>query len=204
MNKSCFVLIGAVVAMGSVSLYAGETMVTRTTTARTTGCDFRVDKCQTSVAQDPDYLRFRDYTTVPGTSTVSPELGNPACYRGSSVTFRDYAPPPLSVEDLLAQIREKLNKVNCPQVDFKFDETTGDITIHYIKTSCDCDCDWTINIRDVKPNDFIWKRSTDNYSNRLGQMERPKFHTASEKDADDIQSDLSQICTINAWQLNKD
>jgi hypothetical protein len=205
MNKSCFVLIVAIVAINPASLFAGETMITRTsqTTRSTTKCDFRVDKCETSVAEDPSYIHFKDYPTIPGAADVSPATGDPALYHVSSVIFKDYPPPPTTVEELLALIQEKLNKVNCPLVEFAYDDTTGDITIHYVHSDCDCDCDWTVNIRDVKADDFVWKRTKDNYSERLGQMERRKFHTANARDAQDIQSAFTQICVINAWTMSK-
>jgi hypothetical protein len=204
MNKSCFVLIAAIVAINPAALFAGVTMTTQTTqTSRSSAnCDFRVDKCETSVAEDPSYIRFKDFPVNAGTLTVSPATGDPTRYHACAVVFKDLPPPPTTVEDLLALIEKKLNKVNCPEIQFSFDEDTGDITVRYVHSACDCD--WTINIRDVKADDFVWKRTKDNYSEDLGQMERRKFHTANEHDAQDIQSALSQICTINAWTINKD
>ena len=197
MNKACFVLIVAIVAIYPASLFAGETMITRTSRP-TTGCDFRVDKCETSVAKDPSYMRFKDGTSIPGSTDVGSATADPAFYRSSNVTFRDYSPPQQTVEELLALIREKLS--NCPEVEFTFDDTTGDVTLRYLHSACGCE--WTVNIRDVKADDFVWQRTTDNYSERLGQMERRKFHCVSEKDAQDIESAFTQICVIKAWTIS--
>jgi len=165
-------------------------------------CDFRVDKCETSVATDPSYLHFHDGISHGASTEVGAATGDPALCR-SSLGFRDYPGiHPQTVDDLLALIRAKLNKVNCPQVELSFDEDTGDITVHYVHTECDCDCDWTINIRNVKTSDFVWIRTTDNYSPRLGQMERRKFHAANERDAQDIQSAFAGICVINSWTIS--
>jgi hypothetical protein len=198
MKKACLILIAV---MSPASLLAGVTMVTQTTVT-TRKCDFRVDKCETAVAVDPSYARFQDGTTHGGPGDVGSATGDPTLCR-SSFAFKDC--PPIhseTVEDLLALIRAKLNKVNCPQVELSFDEDTGDITVHYLRTECDCDCDWTLNVRDVKTGDFVWVRTTDNYSPRLGQMERRKFHAASEKDAQDIQSAFAGICVINNWRMS--
>ena len=168
-------------------------MVTQTTSSK--GCDFRVDKCQTEVATDPSYVHFHD-GSVHLTQDVTPAIGDPTQCHGYG--FKDYGPTHVvTVDDLLADIRAKLNK--CPDVTLTFDEDTGDITVHYLKATCDCDCDWTINIRDVQATDFVWTRTSDNYNPRLGQMERRKFHTVNEQDAQDIQSDFSQIRSINNW-----
>jgi hypothetical protein len=202
MKKTCFILTAIIVAMNPASLFAGETMVTQTTRPPTK-CDFRVDKCETSVATDPSYLRFKDGTPIPGPADISPATGDPGFYC-SSYAFQDYQSPTKSptLEELLALIQKKLS--NCPEVEFTFDEDTGDITIHYLHSDCDCNCDWTINVRNVKADDFVWKRTTDNYSPRLGQMERRKFHTTSEKDAQDIESACAQICAIKNWPISKD
>jgi hypothetical protein len=195
-NRACLVLIAA---LSPVSLFAGVTMVTQTTLPRV-GCDFRVDKCNTWVTEDPSYFHFRDGISIPGPANVGSANGDPTLYR-ASFGFRDYAPLHLeTVEDLLTLIRAKLS--NCPQVELSFDEDTGDITVHYLRTNCDCDCDWSVNVRDVKAGDFVWTRTTDNYSPRLGQMERRKFHTASQQDAQDIQSAFAQICAINNWTIS--
>jgi hypothetical protein len=192
MNKACFVLIAL---MSPASLFAGETMVTTHTTS---GCDFRVDKCQTSVATDPSYEHYKD-----GVSThvgdVTPLSGDPAAH-GPAFGFANYtAVHHLTLDELLALIRSKLS--NCPEVTVTYDNDTGFITVHYLKSTCDCDCDWVVNVRNVKANDFVLKRTTDNYSNRLGQMERLKFHCASEADAEDIQSACSRICALNNWTM---
>ena len=79
MNKACFILI---VSMIPASLFAGETMITHT--SRTAAkCDFRVDKCETSVATDPNYVRFNDGTSVPGPADVGSthrRLGFLSCF----------------------------------------------------------------------------------------------------------------------------
>jgi len=196
MNKSCLVLIAGIIAINPATLFAGETMITPTTRP-TAGCDFRVDKCETSVSTDPSYMRFKDGVAINGSTDIGSGTADPAFYRSSSITFRDYAPLQPTVEDLLALISKKLS--NCPEVEFTFDETTGDITIRYLHSACNCD--WTINIRDVKADDFVWKRTTDNYSEQLGQMERRKFHCVSEKDAQDIESAFNRICAIKGWQI---
>lgn len=195
MNKACLVLIAV---MSPAPLLAGVTMVTQTTLPPGK-CDFRVDKCQTAVATDPSDFIFRDGPSRPGPADVGPGNGDPTLYR-SKFGFKDFAPPRTeTVESLLALIRSKLS--NCPEVELSFDEDTGDITVHYLHSECDCDCDWTVNVRDVKTSDFVWVRTTDNYSPRLGQMELRKFHAASEKDAEDIQSAFAGICAINNWQI---
>jgi hypothetical protein len=200
MNQTCFALVAVIVALSPASLFAGETMVTQTTRPPA-GCDFRVDKCETSVATDPAYLHFKD-GTPPGRADRGAFTGDPALYH--SDTFQDYptSQQNLSVEDLLALIQKKLS--NCPEVELTFDDSTGDITVHYLHSTCDCDCDWTINIRDVKADDFVSRRTTDNYSERLGQMERRKFHCVSSKDAQDIEGAFHEICAINGWQISKD
>ncbi len=198
MNKACLVLI---VAMCSAPLFAGETMVTQETqTYRTTnGCNFRVDKCETSVATDPSYIRFKDGKPplIVGTSTAS---GGSSQYQ-SSFLFADYASSPQqpTVEELVALIRNKLS--NCPEVTVKYDDDSGDITVHYLTSTCNCDCDWVVNVRNVKADNFAWKRTRDNYSPYLGQMEREKFHCTSESDAQKIQSACEQICKINSWPM---
>jgi hypothetical protein len=196
MNKACLVLIAV---MSPASLFAGVTMVTRTTLPPNK-CDFRVDKCQTEVATDPSDFTFRDGASRPGPAEVGAANGDPTLCR-SSFGFKDFAPLRTeTVEGLLALIRAKLS--NCPDVELLYDDDTGDITVHYLKTDCDCDCDWTINVRNVKTSDFVWMRTTDNYSPRLGQMERGKFHAASEKDAEDIQSAFAGICSIHNWTIS--
>jgi hypothetical protein len=199
MNKACFVLIG-IVAINPASLFAGETMITQTSRP-STKCNFRVDKCETSVATDPAYLRFKDGTSIPGPADVGPGKSDPGFYRPSGA-FLNYPAPPQTptIEELLALIEKKLS--NCPEVEFTFDDDTGNITLRYVHS--DCGCEWTVNIRDVKASDFVWKRTTDNYSERLGQMERRKFHCVSEKDAQDIESAFTQICAINGWTISKD
>jgi len=200
MNKACFVLIVAIVAIDPASLFAGETMITQTSRP-TTHCDFRVDKCETSVATDPSYMRFKDYQSLPGPADVGSATADPTCYRPSPFTFTDYPAPQETVEELLALIQKKLNKVNCPLVEFTFNDNTGDITLRYVRSTCGCE--WTVNVRDVKADDFVWKRTTDNYSERLGQMERRKFHCVSAQDAQDIESAFTQICVINGWTISK-
>jgi len=194
MNKACFVLI---VAMSPASLFAGETMITQTIRP-TTRCDFRVDKCETSVATDPSYVRFKDGTSRPGPADVGATSVDPGFYVPLD-TFQDYptGQKTPTVEELLALIRQKLS--DCPDVEFAFDEDTGDLTVRYVNSPCDCA--WTVNVRDVKANDFVWKRTTDNYSPRLGQMERRKFHTSNEKDAQDIEAAFTQICAIKGWTI---
>jgi hypothetical protein len=194
MNKACLVLM---VALSPASLFAGVTMVTQTTLPRV-GCDFRVDKCNTWVTTDPSYFHFRDGISIPGPTDVGPANGDPTLYR-ASFGFKDYAPlHSETVEDLLVLIRAKLS--NCPQVEFSFDEDSGEITVHYLHA--DCDCDWSVNVRDVKASDFVWTRTTDNYSPRLGQMERRQFHAASEQDAQDIRAAFARICVINNWTIS--
>jgi hypothetical protein len=180
--------------MSPASLFAGETMMTRTVLPPT-GCNFRVDKCETSVATDPSYIHFKD---GPGASSaeVGAAMGDSSAYRSSG--FVDYTYVRHStLEELLALIRSKLS--NCPEVTVGYDNDTGDITVHYLKATCDCDCDWVVNVRNVKADDFVWTRTTDNYSPRLGQMERRKFHTANQQDAEDIESACARICTMNCW-----
>ena len=194
--RACLVLMAV---LSPASLFAGVTMVTRTTETR--GCDFRVDKCNTWVTTDPSDFIFRDGAAIPGPNELGAATGDPTLCRGA-YGFKDY--PPLhaeTVEDLLAQIRAKLS--NCPEVSLSYDEDTGYITVHYLVTTCDdCDCDWTINVRNIKSSDFVWKRTKDNYSPRLGQMELRKFHAASEQDAHDIQSAFAGICVINNWTMS--
>ena len=193
MNKACIVLIAL---MSPASVFAGVTMVTQT--ALPPGkCNFRVDKCETSVATDPSYIHFKDGQTAGGSTDVGTAIGDPS-FDGSRFPFKDFTVvhhP--TVEELLAIIRNKLS--NCPEVTVGFDEDTGDLTVHYLKSTCGCDCDWTVNVRNVTEDDFVWKRTTDNYSPRLGQMERRKFHCTSETDAHDIESACAGICTLNEW-----
>jgi hypothetical protein len=191
--RACLVLIAA---LSPVSLFAGVTMVTQTTRP---GCDFRVDKCNTWVSTDPSYFTFQDGIFI-HTAPLQGGVGDPTLYN-AAFGFKDYGPlHSETVADLLADIRSKLS--NCPEVTLAFDEESGEITVHYLKTDCaDCDCDFTINIRDVKATDFVWTRTSDNYSPRLGQMELRKFHAMNQKDAQDIQTDLSKIVTINNWSM---
>lgn len=198
MNKACLVLI---VALCPATLFAGETMVTRTTIRTTTGCDFRVDKCETSVATDPAYVHFKDGSAPLVSAASGSASAEPSRYQ-SSFTFANYASsPPQTVEELVALIRSKLS--NCPEVAINYDEDSGDITVHYLKATCDCDCDWVVNVRNVTADDFVWKRTTDNYSPYLGQMERRKFHCTSEQNAQAIESACQQICRINSWAMFK-
>jgi hypothetical protein len=193
MNKACFVLIAL---MSPVSLFAGEKMVTETTLPPGK-CDFRVDKCETSVAEDPSYLHFKDGKTSGGSTDVSPKTGNPAAY-WARFGFADYTViKHPTVEELVALIRNKLS--NCPEVTVNYDDDTGYLTVHYLAGSCDCD--WVVNVRNVTADDFVWKRTTDNYSPRLGQMERRKFHTTSETDAHDIETACAEICSIHNWTM---
>lgn len=200
MNKACFVLI---VAMCPATLFAGETMVTRTqTTSAPIGCNFRVDKCETSVATDPSYVRFKDGRAPIAPAGDSATLGDSSQYKSSfAFTDYDYAPQHQpTVEELVALIRDKLS--NCPEITVSYDEDSGDLTVHYLKATCDCNCDWVVNVRNVKAADFVWKRTSDNYSPYLGQMERQKFHCTSEQDAQKIESACEQICKINMWTLD--
>ena len=196
MKKACLVLIAS--ALSIAPAFAGVTMVTQTTTS-SSKCDFRVDKCQTEVATDPSYIHFHDGSSHLGPNDVGAYNGDPTrC--GARYGFADYASNHVAtIDELLADIRAKLNK--CPDVTLAFDEDSGDLTLHYLKTDCDCDCDFTINIRDIQATDFVWTRTHDNYSPRLGQMERRKFHTVSEQDAQDIQSDFGHIRAINNWSV---
>ncbi len=199
MNKTCFVLI---VAMCPASLFAGETMATHTTirTTTSTKCDFRVDKCETSVATDPSYVTFKD-GTAPSAADPSTAAADPELYK-SSFKFVDYSSSSQeTIEELVALIRSNLS--NCPEVTFNYDEDSGDITVHYLTATCDCDCDWVVNVRNVKVDDFVWKRTSDNYSPYLGQMERRKFHTTSEENAQKIELACRQICKINSWAMFK-
>ena len=196
MNKACFVLI---VAMCPATLFAGETVVTRSTTTTTTRCNFRVDKCETSVATDPDYFRFKDGSV--STGSVTNGTGSiPTPYRGN-FAYVDYGPLPPTVEELVALIRNKLSY--CPEVTVKYDDDSGDITVHYLQSTCNCNCDWVVNVRNVKSDDFVWTRTADNYSPHLGQMERQQFHCKSEQDAQKIESACEQICKINSWAQYK-
>ncbi len=199
MNKAFLVLI---VAMCPVTLFAGETMVTQTTqtTRTTTKCNFRVDKCETSVATDPAYFRYKDGTLIGKPVSPGEAGGAPPEYQ-PPFTFLNFSPQPQTVEDLVAQIRSSLS--NCPEVTVQYNDDTGDITVHYLKSTCDCDCDWVVNVRNVKADDFVWKQTTDNYSPYLGQMERQKFHCISEQDAQKIQVACEQICRINSWTMYK-
>jgi hypothetical protein len=200
MNRTCFLLVTVIVAIYPASLFAGETMVTQTTRPPTK-CDFRVDKCETSVATDPSYVHFKDGTTQ-SEIEINSASADPACSCScpSDFAFQDYSTHQPTVEELLDIVRQKLG--NCPPVEFTFDETTGDITLHYVNSPCGCE--WTVNIRDVKADDFVWVRTTDNYSEELGQMERRKFHCANAQDAQDIESAFNRICVINGWQITKD
>jgi len=201
MNKACLVLI---VAMCPATLFAGETMVTQTTqtTRTTTRCNFRVDKCETSVAIDPDYFHYKNGTLIGGPVSPGGAGANPAEYE-ASFTFLNFGPPPPPVEDLVALIRSNLS--NCPEVTIQYNDDTGDITVHYLTSTCDCNgnCDWVVNVRNVKADDFVWKRTTDNYSPYLGQMERRKFHCTSEQNAQKIESACEQICKLNNWTMYK-
>jgi len=187
--------------MGPATLFAGETMVTRTTQTQrtTTRCDFRVDKCATSVANDPDYFHFKDGAIIGGSVSIGSASMVPVPYR-ETFTFVDFAPQPPTVDDLVALIRNNLS--NCPEVTVKYDDDTGDITVHYLNSPCG-DCDWVVNVRNVKADDFVWERTRDNYSPYLGQMERQKFHCTSKEDAQKIQSACEQICKINSWAMYK-
>lgn len=196
MNQACFVLI---MAMSPAGLFAGETMVTQTTRS-TYGCHFRVDKCETSVATDPAYVRFKDGT--PGLPPVGTGTAGVPPSDQTSFNFVDYsAPLQPTVEDLASLIQNRLS--NCPEVTVKYDEDSGDITVHYLNTTCKCDCDWVVNVRDVKADDFVWNRTRDNYSPYLGQMERRKFHTYSQQDAQKIQMACEQVCRNNTWLTYK-
>ncbi len=192
MNKACFVLL---IAMSPVSLFAGETMATPSTPPPTK-CNFRVDKCETSVDTDPSYMRFKDGTLISGVDSSS-ATADPAYYQYDDFAFQDFATHTPCVCELISLVAKKLS--NCPEVELTFCKDSGDITVHYIYSAGDC-CDWTINIRDVKADDFVAVQTTDNYSNQLGQMERRKFHTASQQDSQDIQTAFAQICAINGWQ----
>jgi len=195
MNKACFVLL---VAMCPATLFAGETMVTRTQTTRTTTtCNFRVDGCETSVAKDPDYFHYKDGALIGGPISGAAAGSAPGEYEPPFV-FLNFSPQPPTVEELVAQIRSNLS--NCPEVTVKYDEDTGDITVHYLHSARNsCNCDWVVNVRNVNGDDFVWKRTTDNYSPYLGQMELRKFHCTSEPEAQKIQSACVQICKINNW-----
>lgn len=196
MNKACLVLI---VALSPATLFAGETMVTSPTIRPATGCNFRVDKCDTSVATDSAYVRFKDGTPPAPAAGTSSASGNPSLYK-SSFVFMDYssAPQQQTVEELVALIRSNLS--NCPEVTVFYDNDSGNITVHYVK-STSTDCDWVVNVRNVKAGDFVWTRTTDNYSPYLGQMERQKFHCTSEQDAQKIEAACQQICKINSWTM---
>jgi hypothetical protein len=200
MNKACFVLM---VAMCPANLFAGVTMVTQTTQtySTTTRCNFRVDKCQTSVATDPSYIVFKD-GKAPMAPAGSGTAGLPPQYE-TPFLFVDYDTPSQqpTIEELVALIRSKLS--NCPEVTVNYDNGTGEITVHYPTSTCDCDCDWVVNVRDVKADDFVWTRTSDNYSSYLGQMERRKFHCTSEENAQKIESACEQICKINSWTMYK-
>jgi len=197
-NKAAFLVL--LVAVGSAPLFAGETMVTRTaqTTVTTTKCNFRVDKCETSVATDPDYFHYKDGSLIGGPLS-SAAAGSPPAEYQPPFKFSNFAPRPLTIEELIALIRSNLS--NCPEVAVTYNEDTGDITVHYLHSTCDCNCDWVVNVRNVKADDFVWKRTTDNYSPYLGQMERRKFHCFNEQDAQKIQSACVQICRINNWTM---
>ena len=199
MNKACFVLI---VAMCPATLFAGETMVTQTTHTTSTKCTFRVDKCETSVANDPAYFHFKDGRAPLPCGDLGSVSADPAQYK-SAFNFVDYDSPSQqqTVKDLVALIQSKVG--NCPEVTVAYNDDSGDITVHYPTSTCKCNCDWVVNVRNVKANDFVWKRTTDNYSPYLGQMERQKFHCASEQDAQKIESACAQICKINSWTMYK-
>jgi hypothetical protein len=195
-KKACLILM---TAMSPVPLLAGVTMVTQTTTTSST-CNFRVDKCETSVATDPAYVHYTDGSTISPTGGRSGS-GDPTKYE-TTFTFVDYSiPRQPTVEELVALIRSKLS--NCPEVTMAYDADSGNITIHYLNATCDCNCDWIVNVRNVKNDDFVWKRTSDNYSPHLGQMERRQFHTRSEQDAQAIQTACAQICKINNWDTYK-
>ena len=176
-------------------------MVTQTTRT-STKCDFRVDKCETSVANDSSYVRFKDGTTPLAPSGTGTPNGDPSQYQ-STFLFQDYAAPSQqpTIDELVAQIRSELS--NCPEVTVTYDNDTGDITVHYLETTCDCNCDWVVNVRNVKADDFVLKRTSDNYSNYLGQMERRKFHCKSEQSPQKIESACAQICKLNNWSTFK-
>src|SRR5471030_987461 len=116
MNKACFVLMVVIVAVNPACLFAGETIITHQqpakTEVRTVGCDFRIDNCETSVATDPSYMRFKDYPTFPGTADVGAGTADPAFYRPVPFAFKDFQTPEKTVDELIAFIQEKLNKVN--------------------------------------------------------------------------------------------
>ena len=196
MNKACFILM---VAMSPATLFAGETMVTETTRP-TTNCDFRLDKCETTVATDPSYVRFKDGT--PGLAPVGTGTAVSASSYQSSFNFVDYsAPLQPPTEDLADLIQSKLS--NCPEVTVKYDDYSGEISVHYLKPTSKCDCDWALNVRDVKADDFVWVRTSDNYSPYLGQMERRKFHCDSQQDAQKIELACELVCKNNAWAMDR-
>ena len=196
MNKACFVLIVAIVAINPACLFAGQDMITLTSRP-TAQCEVRDDYT------DPPYMRFKDYPSPHGsTDTSTGTQPDPAFYCPLPIrffTFKDYPPPQKTVEELIMFIQAKLNKVRSPMVDLRFDDSNGDINLRYVHSGCE----WIVNVRDIKPEDFVWKQTRDNFSVRLGPMESRKFHCASEQDAQDIESAFTRICVIHGWTLSK-
>jgi len=200
MNKSRLLLTAAIVAINPACLFAGQDMIT--STSRTTvKCEVRIYKCEAETDHtDPPYLRFKDYTSFHGPIETCIRQGDPSFYYATRFfVFKDYPSSQKTVEELIAFIQEKLNRVSCPRVDLTFDDSTGDINVGYVHSGCE----WSINVRDIKPEDFVWKQTRDSFSARLGYMERRKFHCASEQDAQDIESAFTRICVINAWTPSK-
>ena len=177
MNKACLGLIVVIVTINPASLFAQQ--------------------------DETSYIRFKDFTSQHGSTDTStgkqpePDLYNPISIR--FFPFKDYPSPQKTAEDLIMFIQERLNKAGSPLVDLTFDDSTGNIKVRYVQSGRG----WTINVRDIKSEDFAWKKSRDNSSVRLGEMGSRKFNCASEQDAQDIESAFTRLCEMNGWTPSK-
>lgn len=191
MNKTCLGLIVAIVSINPACLFAQQDI---TPTSRLTA---KPDVTGDYI--DSSYIRFKDYTSAHGsTDTCTGKLPDPALYYPIPIRFfpfKDYPSPQKTAEELILFIQERLNKAGSSMVDLTFDDSTGNIKIHYGQSGRG----WIINVRDIKPENFVWKKSGDNSSVRLGGMGSRKFNCASEQDAQDIESAFTRICKMNGW-----
>ena len=178
MNKACLGLIVAIVTLNPACLFAQE---------------------------DPtSYIRFKDHTPQHGsTDTSTDRLPDPAFYYPIPTRlfpFKDYPSPQKTAEELILFIQEKLNKVRSQAVNLTFDPSKGNIIIRYAQSGRG----WSINVRDIKPEDFVWKKSGDNSPVLSGGMGSMKFNCASEQDAQDIESAFARIRVMNGWTPSPD
>jgi len=174
MKKTCLGLMVAIMMINPACLFAQEEIT-------------------------PAYLRFKDFTPAHGSPDTS--LGkdpDPTIYYPIPVRFspfKDYPSPDKTAEELIMSIQEKLNKADSSMVGLAFDDSTGNVIIRYAQSGRG----WIINVRDIKPEDFIWKKGGDTSSVRLGKMGSRKFHCANEQDAQDIEAAFARIRVMNGW-----